>query len=59
MIDNTLESFQEWDDIIDYESTETTVVLINNKQKKVAKFNYPKFTKADFEFFRSKKINPC
>ncbi|MEE9451043.1 MAG: hypothetical protein V3V72_13420 [Ignavibacteriaceae bacterium] len=55
MINNTLEAFQKWNDITDYESDEITVTLINNEGKKEAEFNYPKFTKADFEYFKAVK----
>lgn len=53
MIDNTLESFKGWDEVFDYGSDETSVTLLDKKGKPIAKFNYPKFTKADFDKFKS------
>lgn len=49
----TLESFQRWDEIEDYESDETTVTLLNSKGEAIAEFNFPKFTKDDFDQFKS------
>ena len=54
MIDNTLNSFNLWCDISDYESDETSVVLIDKFGHMVAEFNYPKFTKQDFDYYKIK-----
>jgi hypothetical protein len=54
MKNNTIQAFKKWDEIVDYESDETTVTLLNKKGKKVAEFNYPRFTKHDFDFFKAK-----
>ncbi len=52
MITHTIQSYSGWSEISDYESDETTVTLINNKKEKVIEFNYPQFTKEDFDNFR-------
>ena len=49
----TIQSYQGWDKIADYESDETTVTLLNERVEIEAEFNYPQFTKADFDHFRS------
>ena len=48
MIDNTIEAFNEWDNVIDYESDEDTVTLLDENKTPIAKFNYPRFTMKDF-----------
>jgi hypothetical protein len=52
MKDYTLNSFIHWDKVVDYSSDETNVTLIGKRSKKLGEFNYPKFTKADFDFFK-------
>jgi len=52
MINNTIDNFTEWVDIIDYESDENSVTLINSKLEKVAEYGYSRFTNEDFEHFR-------
>lgn len=49
----TIENFKGWLDIVDYESDETTVTLINSQKKKIAEFNYPRFTQEDFDRFKT------
>lgn len=39
MINNTIETFTAWHEIVDYESDETSVILINAKGEKVADSN--------------------
>lgn len=51
MINNTIDTFTGWANIIDYESDETSVTLINAKGEKVAEYGYSRFTKDDFERF--------
>jgi len=53
MKDCTIHSFKRWNTIIDYESDEGSVVLINSKGKKVVEFGYVKFTKKDFDKFKN------
>lgn len=53
MINNTIETFTKWADIVDYESDETSVTLINTNNEKVAEYGYSRFTNDDFERFRS------
>lgn len=53
MTNNTIETFKGWADIVDYESDETSVTLINTKYEKVAEYGYSRFTKEDFDRFRS------
>ena len=52
-VNYTIESYQGWTRIADYESDETTVTLLNEIGQIEAEFNYPQFTKADFDYFRS------
>jgi hypothetical protein len=49
---NTIESFNEWNDVVDYESDATSVTLLGKRRKKIASFNYPKFTKEDYDRLR-------
>ena len=53
MINNTIETFTDWLNIADYESDETSVTLINNKGEEVIEYGFSRFTKDDFERFRS------
>jgi hypothetical protein len=53
MENHTLQAFQRWDEVTEYESDETSVTLLNSKGEAVAEFNYHKFTKYDFDFFKS------
>lgn len=53
MIDNTLESYKNWSKVSDYESDENTVTLLDKKGNKLIEFNYPKFTKDDFDYFKN------
>jgi len=57
MANNTIDTFTAWADIVDYESGETSVTLINAKGEKVAEYGYSRFTKDDFERFRSTCLN--
>lgn len=50
---HTLESFERWHEVEDYESDETTVTLLGGRGEPIAEFNYPKFTKDDFNYFKS------
>lgn len=52
MEDHTLDSFKRWQDVYDYESDETTVLLLGINGDAIAQFNYPKFTSADFSRFK-------
>lgn len=52
MRNNTIETFTGWSDIVDYESDDTSVILINSQRKKVVEYGYPGFTMADFERLR-------
>lgn len=52
MKDNRLESYKRWDKVADYESDCDTVALLNDKGKAVAEFNYPGFTRKEFELFK-------
>lgn len=54
MIDFTLNNFTNWDDVVDYNSDETNVTLIGQNGVILGEFNYPKFTKVDFDFFKNK-----
>lgn len=38
--------------IVDYESDETTVTLIDENDNKIIEFNFPKFTYSDFINFK-------
>ncbi len=52
-VNYTIQSYQGWNKIADYESDETTVTLLNEIGQIEAEFNYPQFTKADFDHFRN------
>lgn len=52
MIRNTLDDFNWWSEIVDYESDETTVTLIDENDNKIIEFNFPKFTYSDFINFK-------
>lgn len=52
MINNTIDTFTGWADIVDYESDDTSVTLINAKGEKVAEYGYSRFTENDFDRFR-------
>jgi hypothetical protein len=52
MVDYRIESYN-WDDIVDYESDENSVDLINSDGKTVARFSYVRFTRQDFENFKN------
>ena len=54
MINNTIDTFSEWADIVDYESDETSVTLINSKGERVVEYGYSRFTKEDFDRFNNK-----
>lgn len=55
MTSNTIQAFDLWDEVADYESDETTVTLLDEKGEAIAEFNYPEFTNADFINFKSHK----
>lgn len=57
MENHTLQLFQRWNEVEDYESDETSVILINSNGDAIAQFNFPKFTKDDLDYFKSKQ-NP-
>lgn len=50
----TLKSFKYWNSIVDYESDVDTVTLLDKNKTPIVEFNYPKFTKEDFDHFKSK-----
>ena len=52
-----LSNFKKWNTIFDYESDENSVILINKLGKKVAEYQYPKFTYSDFIKFKQEAIN--
>ncbi len=56
MVNNSIDSFTRWDEIVDYESDQHSVVLTNAKGEKVAEYGYGGFTKADFDYFKEKGI---
>lgn len=56
MKDYTIESFNEWVNVVDYESDKNTVTLIGENGNKIAKYGYNKFTKEDFDRFKFNKI---
>ncbi len=53
MLNNTIDTFTGWAEIVDFESDETSVTLINSKNEKVAEYGYSRFTKEDFIRFKS------
>lgn len=53
MKDYTLEKFESWHEVDDYESDEFTVTLLDINRTPIAKFNYPKFTADDFMTFKT------
>lgn len=55
MENHTLQSFQRWNEVEDYESDETTVTLLDSKGKAISEFNYPGFTRKDFDRFKQEK----
>ncbi|AGO49600.1 hypothetical protein Phi4:1_gp187 [Cellulophaga phage phi4:1] len=55
MINNTLDAYNNWGNVADYESDETTVTLLDKNGVALAEFNYPKFTSTDFERY----VNTC
>ena len=52
MIDNTLKVYGNWVNVADYEADESTVTLLDKNGVALAEFNYPKFTKVDFNQFK-------
>ena len=58
MKDYTIDTFNLWDQIVDYESDETSVILINAKGEKVAKFGYGGFDQGDFERYKNSSTSP-
>lgn len=52
MVDNTIYTFNGWADIVDFESDETSVTLINSKGDKVVEYSYSRFTQEDFDRIR-------
>lgn len=54
MVDNTIDTFAGWNEIVDYESDETTVILINTKGEKVVEFGYSRFTREDYNRYKNK-----
>lgn len=54
MINKTLETFDKWNEVSDYESDKTTVSLLNDKGEIIAEYNYSEFTKTDFDYFLNK-----
>ena len=53
MINNTLEAYDNWGNVEDYESDELVVTLFDKNGVALAEFNYPKFTRAEFDYFKS------
>jgi len=49
----TLESFGKWSEVSDYESDETTVVLLDSKGGAIAEFSACRFTLDSFNYFKS------
>ena len=49
MKDYSINNFPDWDKVEDYESDENEVILLDAKGRRLAKFNRPVFTQADFE----------
>ena len=54
----TIQSFSKWPKVVDYESDETTVTLFGANGKALAEFNYPMFTRADFERLKAANSTP-
>jgi hypothetical protein len=48
-----IESFKDWNKVTDYESDDQSVILFDNKGKKLAEIGYGGFTKADLERFKN------
>ncbi len=57
MKNNTIQAFTKWDKVYDYESDEATVTLLGKNKGKIAEFNYFRFTKADFDYYKNKCKN--
>ena len=53
MAKETIKNFSKWREVVDYESDERSVTLLNSKGECIGEFDYPKFTQEDFEFFKS------
>ncbi|WP_428743122.1 hypothetical protein [Tenacibaculum sp.] len=53
MINNTLEAYENWSAVKDYESDEFIVTLLDKNSIELAEFNYHKFTRADFERYKN------
>ena len=50
----SIENFKGWDEVVDYESDENTVLLLGKRKKIIAEFGYGCFTSADFKMFKNK-----
>jgi len=57
MINNTLGAYDNWSNVADYESDETTVTLLDVNGIALVEFNYPGFTDEDFKYYAQRKTN--
>jgi hypothetical protein len=53
----SIDNFKRWNEVVDYESDENTVILLGKRRKKIAEFGYGGFTSSDFESFKNKNKN--
>jgi len=53
MINYTLQSFPNWNLVEDYESTFDIVTLLDSNKNELGTFNYPTFTREDFDYFKT------
>ncbi len=57
MENNTIETFDKWNIITDYESNEHKVTLIDKDGNNIAEFGYSRFEQEDFIYFKNKINN--
>lgn len=53
---NSIDEFDEWDDVFDYESDVDSVIFLDKNGIKIAEFGYSSFDDADLYRFKNKSI---
>jgi len=60
MSNKSIETFKRWDQVVDYESDYTEVVLYGKNRKRIATYNFiGGFTKKNLDHYKNKqKVKP-
>lgn len=56
MKDHRIENFPHWDKVVDYESDESEVTLLDENGEELASYSYCKFIGSDFSYFKKQSL---